>query len=335
MPDITLSTLDVIKTKIRRLTRSPSANQISDAVLEDYINTFVLYDFPEHLRLFSLRSTFTFYTKPYIDVYSTNTTDPTDPMYNFKNNYTSVHKQITIAGYPTMLSQSREQFYGIYPLTSNIEQVGVGDGVTTSFSGTLSKIPIKRDNVLFSGIDLLSNAITVTDTSLPNNTFGTLATPNTGVTIGNVDYLSGVWGVNFTLAPKAGSIINVQTYPFVAARPQAILYYEDQFVVRPIPDQPYPVLLEVYRRPTELLNGNDMPDISEWWQYIAYGAAKKVFEDRLDQESVQMIMPEFKTQERLVLRKTLMNNTNERTSTIYTEQIDISSGISGWGGNNV
>ena len=78
-----------------------------------------------------------------------------------------------------------------------------------------------------------------------------------------------------------------------------------------------------------------MPQLSQWWQYIAYGAAKKIFEDRMDTDSLQMIMPEYKNQERLVERRTIVNAASERTATIFTEQVDISSGLSGWGGNNV
>src|SRR5580765_2325949 len=94
------STLAAIQQKVRRLTRSPSLQQLSDADLNQYINTFILYDFPEHLRLFSLRTTLTFYTQPFIDVYETNTIDPTNPLYNFKNKYLTVHPTIYVAGRP-------------------------------------------------------------------------------------------------------------------------------------------------------------------------------------------------------------------------------------------
>jgi hypothetical protein len=67
------STLQAIRTKIRRLTRKPSVNQISNADIDEYVNTFIQYDMPEHLRLFSLRETHTFYTTPNVDTYATNT----------------------------------------------------------------------------------------------------------------------------------------------------------------------------------------------------------------------------------------------------------------------
>ena len=48
--DNDLSTLAQIQTKVRRLTRSISEQQLSTTELNNYINTSVLYDFPEHLR---------------------------------------------------------------------------------------------------------------------------------------------------------------------------------------------------------------------------------------------------------------------------------------------
>jgi len=110
------------------------------------------------------------------------------------------------------------------------------------------------------------------------------------------------------------------------------LFYGNQITMRPVPDQSYRVNFEVYMRPTYLMETNQFPQLNEWWQYIAYGAAKKVFEDKLDMDSVNLIMPEFKVQETLVLRRTLVQLNNQRAATIYTEQSGI--GGSGWGWGN-
>ena len=47
--------LNTIRLKVRRLTARPSPNQISDQEIDDYINTFYVYDFPEHLRMLNLK----------------------------------------------------------------------------------------------------------------------------------------------------------------------------------------------------------------------------------------------------------------------------------------
>jgi hypothetical protein len=76
--------------------------------------------------------------------------------------------------------------------------------------------------------------------------------------------------------------------------------------------------MEVDVQPLELLSSGAVPKLAEWSQYIAYGAAKKIFEDRMDMDSVQMIIPEFKEQEAMALRTTLAQQCNERTQTIYS-----------------
>jgi hypothetical protein len=337
------SDLDTIRTKVRRLTRSPSTSQLSTTDIDQYINTFLIFDLPQQLRLFDLRTTITFYTKPFIDVYDTNTTDPTDPLYDFKNKYVSIHQPVYIAGYQQFYTQSREQFFGIYPQVNSIASIGIsGDGIQTAFSGfipfgqppapmnPLLGTHILQNNVLFSSVDINGNGLALHDVPA-SSTIGTLV-GDAGIGPNFINYITGQFSFVFSNPPAAGIAINSQTIPYQPALPQAVLFYEDKFTIRPVPDQPYRVNLEAYVIPTVLLANNQAPEIQQWWQYIAYGAAKKVFEDRMDTDSIQQIMPEFKTQERLIIRKTIMENTNERASTIYTEQVSgLTSGGFGWG----
>ena len=304
------STLSAIQTKVRRLTRSPSDAQLSDADINEYVNTFFLYDFPEHLRLIALKTTLTFYTEPNQDVYTPNVALP-NPLSNFNNRYVSFTDPVYIAGYQCFYSQSREQFFGIYPKVSSITNNGMfGNALgTTHFTGTLSAKPILKNNVLFSSVDINNNGLALTDDGA-GNLFGN----GTGL----INYLTGAFVLDFATAPGNGKAINSQTTPYIAALPKSILFFDETFTVRPVPDQPYRIDIEAYIRPTELLAGFS-PELEQWWQYIAYGAAKKILEDRMDTDTVQQIMPEFKQQERLVLRTTIAQQTSQRTATIYTE----------------
>lgn len=355
-PDLNLSQLANIRTKVRRLTLSPSTSQLSDADIDNYVNNFVLYDFPEHLRLFNMRKTFTFYTQPNVDTYDTNTTVATDPLYNFNNIYISVHQPIYVAGYLTTYTQDRSQFFNVYPKINTIASIGqTGDGVTTTFTGQVNsqqsiipaalnqvQIALLQNNVLFDSIDANNNGLALVDVPY-NNELGYLVIPNQAVTAvlppdqtnNYINYLTGQFSITFPTAPASGETINSQTVVYQPSRPLMMLFYDNKFTLRPVPDQPYRVDMEVYQRPAELLAGNT-PEISQWWQYIAYGAAKKVFEDRMDLDSVQLIMPEFKKQEALVLRKTLVQITNERVATIYTDQTNLGPDNNGfgWGGWN-
>lgn len=343
------STLATIKTKVRRLTRSPSEAQLSNDELEQYINTFVVYDFPEHLRLIGLKTTFNFYTNPFQDVYITDDTlPPTNPLYDFKNRYISIDKPVYIAGYDSFYAQSREQFFGIYPLVNSIQSIGTaGDGVTTQFTGVINSVSgsippsgivqqiyLLQNNVLFSSLNATGLGLALIDVPIIdpvtgfNTNVGNLYVPgNTPSTppivvdpTNNINYVTGQFTITFPTAPASGAPINSQTVPQIPALPQALLFYDNKFTVRPIPDQPYKINFEAYIRPTYLMDNSSNPQFNEWWQYIAYGAARKILQDRMDMDSVTLIDPEFKKQEELVLRRTIVQQTSQRTATIYTEQ---------------
>lgn len=337
------STLSTIEQKVRRLTRTPSEAQLSTAEIDNYMNTFILYDIPSQLRLFNLKKNFIFYTKPFIDTYSVNTTDPTDPLFNFNNLYITTDQPLYIAGYLSLFSQSQEQFYLIYPKINNISPTGlVGDGVTTTFTGVInsqqntplsnqtnSNTFILQNSVVFDSIDANANSLLLIDSPINTET-GNLVIPNDTVSFGTINYLTGAFTLTFSAPPAAGQNLTSQCVIYVPARPFSMLYFNDQFIFRPVPDQAYKVEMQVFYRPTALIAENQSPQLEQWWQWIAYGAAKKIFEDRMDLESVKLIMPEFKEQENMVLRTTLVQNTKQRAATIYTEQ-SYGNNWTGWG----
>jgi hypothetical protein len=158
----------------------------------------------------------------------------------------------------------------------------------------------------------------------------TLTDPVLGTSVGTIDYITGYFNVIFATAPAIGQAINAQTVPYVASRPTTMLFYDNIFTLRPVPDQPYKITFDVYMRPIAILALQN-PQLQDWFQYISFGAAIKIFQDRMDMESVAMIMPEFKQQERLVLRKTLVNQSKQRAATIYSQQSGLGGGpFGGW-----
>jgi hypothetical protein len=357
-------TLSAIQVKVRRLTRTPSEAQLTNSELNHYINTVVVYDFPETLRTFNLRIPFSFYTNPGQDVYNTDIAsfagNTTNVLYNFQNLYITVHPPVYIAGKQVLYSQNREQFFQNYPFLNCILDTGrVGDGTPGPFNGVINtqqNIPnpavnqnlgLLQNQILFNCIGLNGIGLSLVDIPVvdPNTGYkaliGNLYDPNSqeykNALINpptlidpenNINYITGQFTITFSSNTIAGSPIKSQTVPQSLGLPLGVLYYNNQFTVRPVPDQVYKVNLEVYQRPTALLANNQCPELEEYWQYIAFLAAKKIFEDRMDFESVQMIMPALKEQERLVLRRTIVQNTNQRTATIYNNQ----AGFPGWGG---
>lgn len=315
MPDSTLSTLEKIRVKIRRITRSPSSSQITDDQIDDYVNTFILYDLPASLKLNTLNKTLTFYTSPNIDTYFTNTTDTSNPLYNFKNRYSSIHGPVYVAGRESFLSLSEEEFRGIYPNEHYKVNIGTGDGVTTNFTGTLDNVPILQNNVIISSVDTGGDPLQVFDDGLGSLT-GDVTVP------GTIAYLTGSYDVDFDVSPASGETVWIQFVPYTASKSDTILFKNEEFTLRPVPDATYKVEVQGFIRPTELLADSEIPELADFWQYIVYGACVKVFQDRSDFESVTNIAPEFERQELLVNRRTIVQNAGKRAATIYSNGVE-------------
>jgi len=317
------ATLANIRTKVRRLTRSPSITQITDAQLDEYINDFLLYDFPHNVHTFNKLTLKEFFLEPNIDIYQSSNIIGS-PLYQFDQIVISIHPPIYINYNQAFFSQSQEEFWNLYPQTVTSKTEATGDGVTQVFNGVLTTIPILRYRTSFVSIDAFGNKLVLKDDGE-----GTLIGDGTGL----INYTLGNYDLTFNIPPGNGKAITSQVVPYVAGVPTSILYAGGAFYVRPVPDKPYRVLMQVYKRPLSLNNVLGTPEMLDWWQYIAYGATKKIFEDRSDMDSVAKIMPEFENQECLVLRRTWMQLSNERAPTIYSNATV--NGMNNWWFNNI
>ena len=306
-------TLARIRTKVRRLTSSPSINQLSEADLDNAINDFYTLNLPGHLRTFNLEKTFTFYCEPNVDVYDFP-----------KDDYSSISQPLLIAGYHSDWYQDRESFFRRYPVYDYDQNLTTGNGTVGPFTGTISNLPILRrgpttgtdydSRVLISAVDSTGASITAVDTAVVGDV-GTLT--GTGVAAGTVNYITGAVSITFDNAIPSPNAINSQTVGYVASRPLSALFYNDQITLRPVPDKAYKIQLDAYILPTKLLADSDVPEVAQWWEYIAFGAAKKIFEERQDIDGLQSIFGSFKEQETIALRRTIIQNSQKRNSTIY------------------
>lgn len=306
-----MTTLEKIRKKVRRLTATPSALQLPDSEIDEYIDTFYTQDLPAHLKLWNLHETYTFYTQQQVDEY-------TLPLNTFLN----ISPPVYIAGYECFYTQRREQFFRIYPKIEFSEDVATGNGTAGTYTFTLTNIPVLKRSFLVSAVD--SNNVTRTLVDLPTTDLvGVLVVPDTTTpTLGTINYVTGVVSVtNFGDTISSGTTINAQYTPYVANRPAGMLFYDDTITLRPVPDKAYKVDVQTYRTPSQLLDQEgDSPDVQQWWQYIAFGAAYKILEDRQDTETMQALAARLDEQKQLVLHQTIEQNKVEQTPTIYSEQ---------------
>jgi hypothetical protein len=163
---------------------------------------------------------------------------------------------------------------------------------------------------------------------------------------GNIDYFSGaITNLVFTQLIPQGNPIQAQYLPAQPSIPLSILFFQNQFTLRPVPNMGYTIKLVAYRQPSQVLLGSDLsnsnvsgvPELSEWWEALAFGAAKKIYEDRLDPDGVAMMNNSLKEKYSLINSRTCAQIGKQRVGTIYQDQLQNSygggAGLFGGGGS--
>ncbi len=81
-----------------------------------------------------------------------------------------------------------------------------------------------------------------------------------------------------------------------------------------------------YRQPTQALAQTSAnagtPELTEWWECIAVGAAKKRFEDRLDTDGMQIMDKMLRERYDVCYTRTYAQLGKQRVNTIYQDQLN-------------
>src|SRR3546814_19308233 len=67
-------------------------------------------------------------------------------------------------------------------------------------------------------------------------------------------FRSGEYNFNYPNPPVAQTSIQAQYLSYVASLPTMILYYDNKFTVRPVPDKPYKITMDAYIKPVAFLS---------------------------------------------------------------------------------
>jgi hypothetical protein len=329
------NTVTAIRKKVRRLTASPSESTLSTADIDNYINTFYNNDFPYAIKIDQMRSVYTFYTQPYVDRY------PLDVNYN-----QGVREPVYFDGIQGYLYKNRDDFFRMWPRWPTKFQPISGNGITQQFNFTIGAFPILPLMVTLGGTDTNGNPIQVADDGNGNLNYLTpnpvvsvpgeydqvpgmknLNTLNPGLNaltnVGSVDYVTGIFSVDFSLAnviPASGQM-TLYVSQYQTGRPYTLLFWNNEFHIRPIPKFVHKVEVETYLTPVQFMLSTDSPILNQWWQYIAIGAAIKVLEDRQDMEGLQNLSALFDRQEALVLERQGVEEIGQRNATIFSASV--------------
>jgi len=295
------STLDQIKQKVRRLTMSGDASVLSDSEIERQINTFIEQDFPYSLRINEFIERRSFYTQQGVDRYTVDI-----------NTVRTLKMPAIVSGKYADWFQDFNQFNALFP-KSYESMTSSGDGTSGAYSLTVSSLPLLRSEVVVSAIrsDNIQEVF-------QDDGSGTMITQLTGSAgTGTVDYSTATISVTFGNTINSGATITFQYVPVQQNKPNAVFFRNNEIILRPVPDATYKVEYDAYIIPVAFIATNQSPKLNYWWEYIAYGAAIKILQDRQDVESLSVLMPTFKEKETIIVEQTAIQDENMRSNTIY------------------
>lgn len=313
-------TLAEMRKKVRSLTKSPSSNQLTDIIIDEQINNFYVQTMPLNLQLQQLKTTMTFYTKPNVGTYSLKTiptvVDNTVVNTDISNLYNSFLPPVYVEGSEINYYQNKEQFLAIYDYVTASEIIGKGEYVDpladplvlqSHFTYTIEGYPIIPGSVNISGFRVGTEGHTYNAISVSDNSVGKLL--GDCIAVSTINYDTGAIDVTFNAGfPANGTEITVYFKSHQSTIPQAILYDNKSFTVRPIPDKSYKVVMSVMKKPTTLTLATSSAELDIWWEYIAIGASRNIVFDRLDLETEQYLTAKLKEQELLINRPKLIQS---------------------------
>lgn len=278
---------------MRNISGSPSADQLTDSQITDYINTYYTYIMQFELKEQINLQPMNFYAYPNVDVYS------------FPGGFLTDQPMAYADGFPLIFYQDRDIFYQDWPQQFTQDAVATGNGVTQAFSGTAQAFPIIQ------GTYVITDGTQVAFDKSDGILYQTIVGVDTA--IGTINYVTGAFSVTFNTAPASSATIYDKYQAYEPARPQGVLFYNNEFTFRPIPDQVYQITLQGYINQTQLSAGSDTPLQGEWGLCIAYGAALEIFADRGDLGAYNNNYPLLKRYENVALARTVQQYSSQQS----------------------
>lgn len=288
-------TLLDIRNKVRRVTGRLSPQEMLDSTVNTYINNYYQYTLPAELKLEKLHKYYDFLTTQNQTWY-----DLPETL------YTNFEPPATIDLNVIDWYQDPGQFLAATPYNVTRGNPWTGDGVTTTFSTTVTGFPIMPASLV-----ITDNVEVFQDTSQTWTTSTVTLTGSEGGTC-TVNYSTGAISVTFNTAPTDGETIPVSYQVFQPGRPQSVLMYNNQFQFYPPPDTAYRFRCQSYSTLQAMDEDDDTPQLEEWGPCIAYGAARDISADFGENDAYAEITALYKEQVAYILTRTDQTLLNAR-----------------------
>lgn len=253
---------------VRDTTGRLDPTQLTNQYIVDRINHYYQYVLPKELKIFFGYTYYNFLTIPNIALY----TPPAD--------FQTVNPAVYADGYVMDWYLDPDLFYQDYPIEINKEVNATGDGINQVFSFVTSAFPILQ------GTYYVTDGTQTATPSTSNSSIGIF----TGNATGTINYLTGEVNLVWASPPPANSNITSSYQTYMPNRPQGILYYNNVFQLRNVPDQVYQIKMEGIRVPTALVDDNDVPFRPDLGPIIAYGASLAIYWENNQTEQYDELM---------------------------------------------
>ncbi|GAG32049.1 unnamed protein product, partial [marine sediment metagenome] len=150
-------------------------------------------------------------------------------------------------------------------------------------------------------------------------------TPSGYVSAGTVDYDTGAISVAFAEPVVSGKNIYFEYFPFKPSLPQNIYFYQNKFFLSPVPDKGYTVEITCRRTPSGALfadpSGSGIPELNEWWEWLAFSGAKKFFEENMDTEGVSFCMGILEEKKNIMEKRAYARMSQSRIEHIFSDHV--------------
>jgi hypothetical protein len=328
-----------MRNTLRRMTARYTPSQMTDTQADRYINLAYTLHFPEQFKTLKLTKPLVFLTTPNVDTYQfvyengllvTPTPDPTvfDPV----PGNIMVNPPIYCQGYILRYFQDKTTFYNRWPNLSVNQIIGMGgNAANVSYTGTIPSTPFYRAQldifgnvteafVIISAFDDSGFTYSISDVPVSGSNTGNLF-DTSGNNVGNVNYLTGAFSFNpaNNAVIPATATIYAAVVPYQSSRPVDVLFYNQQFVFRPCPQQVYQVEFQISQQPLDLIADSDAPELDEWYLFICAIAAKLIYTDFPDPDGLAYLMPIYQDQLQMAQRRTLKQLGTQRAATIFSQ----------------
>lgn len=339
------STLFGIEQEVRNYVGITSESVLPTATIDQEINYFYSANIPESIKMDQLRTVYTFYTIPYCDRYPVDT-----------NTYQSFRDPVYIDGLRAVYYKDRGLFYAYWPNVRTYLNPALGDGTSTLFTFSVAATPIVRNTFMCSSVDVNGAPLICADSAQGQTVQGNLLQiftdsvgdqiptfpptsplppnplpdPPYSNQVGIVNYQTGAVTIQWPTPPAAGQQIKVNFFAPSFGRPIAVLYWNNEIIVRPVPKFSHRIELEAYQTPLTYLSGTvpsasftvntQKPFLNNFKRYISLGCSINLLGRMGDTARKAELEPDFFSAEGRILERQANEEIGQSNVTIFNAQ---------------